>query len=326
VRFVAVARAFVLALAWVAVAAIVAVGAAGVVASMNHFPDTPARAELTWAGDSSAEPALDAATDQLEALSDQVANLSGTATTALTQVVGGDLDGLQATIGTGTLQLGRVDTEASKLADLLTSVPGVGADRELTLSGDLVDRYTALTGTNGLTDGLDASWASFTGRALDAANVTGLLARHDQQTAAAAAQGSAGHYRKALELLGASDATIAQTRELSDRLAKTTDVSTLGEWVDRNATYDAALRDLYESLLTSKGRVTDHVRHAFQTEQLARSQLPEDTRGITVIMADIAQGGLNQAVITIEQARGAISNALDHQRELQQNGQPSQAP
>jgi len=323
---VAVVRAFVLALAWLAVAAIVAVGAAGVVASMNHFPGTPARAELTWAGDSAAEPALDAATNQLETLSDQVAKLSGTATSALTQVVGGDLGDLDTTIADGTLQLGQVNAEAATLADQLKSVPGLGAERELTLSGDLIDRYDALIGTTGLTDGLEANWAGFTGRALDAASVTGLLSRHDKQTADAAAQGSAGHYRKALDLLDRSDAIIAQARDLTDRLAKTSDVSTLSGWVERNATYDAALRDLYQSLLNSKGRVTDHVRRAFQVEQLARLQLPADTRAITVIMAEIAQGGLNQAVISIEQARGAISNALDHQRELQQGSQPSQAP
>ena len=37
-----------------------------------------------------------------------------------------------------------------------------------------------------------------------------------------------------------------------------------------------------------------------------------------MIMSDIARGGLNQAVISIEQARGALSAALDLQHQLQQ--------
>jgi hypothetical protein len=60
------------------------------------------------------------------------------------------------------------------------------------------------------------------------------------------------------------------------------------------------------------------VREAFSGEQAARRGLPADTRGLVVIMSDIARGGLNQAVISIEQARGALSSALDRQHELQQ--------
>ena len=39
---------------------------------------------------------------------------------------------------------------------------------------------------------------------------------------------------------------------------------------------------------------------------------------LVVIMSDIARGGLNQAVISIEQARGALSSALDLQQQLQE--------
>ncbi len=323
-KVVRLARTVLLAVAWLAVAAIVSIGAAGIVASMNHLPSTAARPELTWAADQRAAPALDAATEQLQRLSDQVDQLSGIARDALTQVVGGDLVGLGTTIATGTNQVATVQQQAASLERALAAVPGAGPDRELRLSPGLIDRYDALAGTADLTSTLDADWASFTGRALDAVGLTGLLGRHDQETAAAAAEGSAAHYRKALTLLDRSDATIAQTDALRDRLAKTTDVSTLSAWTDRNATYDAALRNLYQSLLDSKGRVTDRVRKAFQIEQAARSQLPADTRGLVVIMSDVAQGGLNQALISIEQARGALSDALDLQRQLTTG--PDQVP
>ena len=40
-------------------------------------------------------------------------------------------------------------------------------------------------------------------------------------------------------------------------------------------------------------------------------------------MADVAQGGLNQAVISIEEARGKLSAALDLQRQLQRGAAPA---
>jgi hypothetical protein len=217
-----------------------------------------------------------------------------------------------------------VQAAATSLDQALAAIPGTGDGRELRLSSALTARYDALADTADLTSGLESDWAAFAGRALDAASLTRLLARHDTETADAAGQGSAAHYRRALTLLDKSDATIAQARALRDRLARTTDVSTLTQWLDRSAGYDRALRTLYDAMVDSKGRVTDRVRRAFQGEQAARAQLPQDTRGLVVIMADVAQGGLNQAVISIEQARGALGAALDAQRKLQAGPDQSQ--
>jgi hypothetical protein len=316
-------RTFLLAVAWVVMAALIALGGAGVVASMDHVPGTSARPELTWAGDAAAGPALDAATLELERLSVEVDALSTSARLALAQVVAGSLDGLQESIATGTLQLAAVDRQAEVLEASLARVPGPGAQGELRLSADVRRRYEELAGTSGLTAGLEAEWAAFAGRAVDAASLTGLLAEHDRQTAAAAKEGGAAHYRDALELLDRSDATMAKARAMRDRLAPTTEVSTLTTWLDRNAAYDAALRNLYQSLIKANGRVTSSVRQAFAAEQEARRNLPGDTRGLVVIMAELAQGGLNQAVISIEEARGALGAALDAQREPEASAAPS---
>ena len=69
--------------------------------------------------------------------------------------------------------------------------------------------------------------------------------------------------------------------------------------------------------------MTDPVRKAFDGERAARAQLPRDTQALVVIMSDIAQGGLNQAVISIEQARGALGEALDVQEQLQAPASPA---
>ena len=306
-----------LALAWLAIAVVIALGVAGIVASMNHMPSSSGRPELTWTGDRAAESAIDAATDQLQHLADEVDGLSSTARHALTAVAAGDTNALASTIAEGSNQVGVVKDEATELDTALGAVPGVNPTPELHMSAAMFHRYDALSETKGLTDGLESDWAAFTGRALNAATLTGLLSRHDQRTAAAAAQGSAAHYRQALDILDTSDAIVAQSRELRDKLRATTDVETLSIWLDRNAGYDAALRKLYQALLDSKGKVTDRVREAIEGEQVARQGLPPDTRGLVVIMSDIAQGGLNQAVIAIEEARGALGSALDLQHRLQ---------
>ena len=142
-----------------------------------------------------------------------------------------------------------------------------------------------------------------------AIKLTKLLALHDQQTADAARTGTKGDYAGALAKLALSDATIAQTKKLRDDLSATVDVTILTMWIDRNAAYDKALRSLYVAVRSSRGKATPAVKRAIAAQQAALAQLPPDTRGLVLIMADVAQGGLNQAVITIEVARKRLSDA-----------------
>jgi hypothetical protein len=304
------------AIAWTALAVLIALGSAGIVASANQPPGSAGRPELTAAGDAAMEPALDAATQDLATLADEVEALGTTARRALGQVTAGDTASLQETIAQGTALLDRVGALAARLDGSLAAIPYADDQWELHVSAALHRRYDELATVSGVTRGLAGDWAAFTGRSLDAARLGALLARHDEETAAAAARGSDGRYKDAISRLDASDAVLAEARGLRDRLAATTDVATLTAWIDRNADYDAALRDLYKALIASNARVTPAVRRAFEGEQAARAQLPGDTRAVVVIMSDIAQGGLNQAVIAIEEARGVLAQALEVQQQL----------
>ena len=305
-------------IAWLLVAVVIALGGAGVVAAMNHVPATEARPELTWAADQEAAAKLDEATAKLQTLTDSVASLGSFGRQALAAVVAGDIDRVNETIAAGTLQLGSITSARDDLDAVIEQVPGVGNGNELLIAPEIQDRFDGLVSTPGFTLGLEDDWRLFTGRALDAANLNALLAKHDQETAAAAQQGLAEKYPQAVLLLDRSDATIRQLKGIRDRLAATTDVSTLDRWLERNENYDAALRKLYEALIDADGRVTRKVRRAFDAEQQARKRLPVDTRPLIVIMADVAQGGLNQAVISIEETRQSLADALDIQRQLEQ--------
>jgi hypothetical protein len=304
-------------LAWAAVALLVAVGAAGIVATVQQMPGTAARAELTWPADREVEPALDAATADLETLAMQVDGLSSAAREALALLVEGDENGLQAAISEGSTGLLETRSLADRLQASLDAMPHRGDAWELYVAAGLRHRYDEIASAPALAEGLEGDWAILTGQALDAVHLARLLERHDEETAAAASDGAAGRYRKALDALDAPDATIAEARELAGRLAARADTSTLVQWLDLNAAYDRSLRELYEAMLASGGAVTDKVRAASDAERSARARLPRDTRALVVIMSDVAQGGLNQAVIRIEEARGALAAELDVQRSLQ---------
>jgi hypothetical protein len=312
-------------IAWVALALLIAFGSAGIVATMNHAPGTAARPELTAAGDAEMEPALDAATGDLETLATALDTLGATARVSLTQVVAGDIEALRRTLLDGTRGVAEVQGLTTELEQSLAAVPYTGEDWALHVSADLRHRFDELASTTGVTAGVGADWSSLTERSIDAARLTTFLTSHDEQTAAAAKLGSEGKYKDALAQLDVSDATIAESRSLADRLAASTDVSTLRAWIDRNANYDVALRALYEALAKSGARVNAEVRTAFDQEQLARAQLPGDTRALVVIMSDIAQGGLNQAVIAIEEARGSLAQALEVQQRLR-DGSATEPP
>ena len=219
-----VARTGLLTAAWLAIAILVALGGAGVVAALNHLPGTDARPELTWAGDAVAVPALDAATARLQALSDAVDALGGDARDALAELVGGDAAALSGTIDAGGKQLAAVGIASDALSTSLAAIPYTGAHGVLFLSPAVLHRYDELQKTRGVDAGLAGNWAVLSARALSAASVPALLARHDTQTVAAAKEGTGGHYQQALALLDAPDATIATARAIAGRLADVSDV------------------------------------------------------------------------------------------------------
>jgi hypothetical protein len=299
-------------LAWVLIAALIAFGGAGLIQTATKLPTNATREEPpAFAVDPAVEPALARATAELQALTTALDALSGTARDGLAMVSANDAAKLQAEISRGNDELTTVLAGARSLAAAVDAIPYPGPEWQLHMTQDQRNRYLALRSTDGMTDGLDEAWVAFSRGTIDAINLTTLLSRHDDQTAAAAKEGTAGHYAKALTLLDDSDATIAEARAVQDRLAGRVDVSTLRAWLDANAAYDGALRTLYKALVDSRGRVTQAVRDGLKGEQAARAGLPKDAGGIVVIVSDVARGGLNQAVIAIEEARGTLAAALD---------------
>ena len=295
---------------WVLVVAVIAVGAAGLVSAMAHQPGTASRAELTYASDRAIEPGLSGAEADLATLADEVAQLAELGRTALGALVTSKVADLDKAVSDGEQLALAIQVHADRLRKTLKELPGIGPSQELLLSPAVVQRYSRAISALDATNGLAAAWTRLSAGSVSAARVTTLLADHDQTTAAAAANGKAGRYKDALATLAKSDEIIVESRSLRDKLAGTVDVTTLTQWLDLNAEYDTALRALYQSLVDSKGAVNKKVRDAFAAEKAAHARLPGDTKALVIILAEIGRGGLNQAVIGIEEARGTLAQVV----------------
>ena len=73
----------------------------------------------------------------------------------------------------------------------------------------------------------------------------------------------------------------------------------------------AALGRLYKATIDAKGRITNELRQAAIAERRAHDLLPSNTSGLVIILAEIGRGGLNQAVIGIEQTKAKLQAAVD---------------
>lgn len=305
------ARRVAAAIAWLALVVAIALGAAGLVSGADHPPGSSARPELTWARDGDAGAALDAVSADLSELEAQVAALGVQARGALAALNGTETSTVEAAMTEGDRLLDEMLAETTALHLELAQIPYLErTDTGILVSPAIVARHDALLAALDATSGLRPAWNRLTTGSVAAIKLSQLLGQHDTQVADAAALGRAARYQEALGKLDDADATIKSSRALRNQLANTVDVSVLDEWLDRNAAYDKALRGLYAAYSKVGSVVTDALRDAIAAEADARKNLPPDTRGLVVIMAEIGRGGMNGAVIAIEEARGRLTAAL----------------
>lgn len=315
-----------LAVTWLAAALVLALGAAGIVAALDHLPGGTGRPELTWTADRAVADDLDAAADGLLGLAGVVGVLGGDGRAALAALVARDAAALDAAITRGTTQLDAIEAASAALRSDLAALPLRGAERSARYSAPTIARYDALRGALPAVDPLRSTWERLAAGIVPAVELTDHLLEHDRIAATAIQAGGAGEYARAVTRIRAAAAELDRAKEIRNVLAVTVDVATLDEWIARNAAYDEALADLWTSLRRSGGRVTAAVREAAARERAAKEQLPADARALVVILGDVARGGLNQAVIAIEEARGALLDAHDRAAAPAPAASPAPAP
>ena len=292
-----------------AIAAVFALGGAGIVAGADHLPSSGARPELTAAGDAALAPGLDAASAALDTLAGDVAALGSAGRGALSSIVAGDAAGVAREVAAGEAALDAIDASESELRARLDALRLGAPDDAIRLSPSTIGRYERMVAALPAAAGLRETWQVLATGSVPAVALASHLTGHDAKAGEAALAGSEGRYADALARLTEAEAELAAAAAIRDDLAERVDVGTLDGWLARSRAIDAALRELYALLLESQGRDTPEVRGALASVEAARRSLPPDTRALVVILADVARGGLNQAVIAIEEARGRLAEA-----------------
>ena len=295
---------------WTALFAVLAAGAAGLIAQASHAPGGPGRAELTSEGDAALNARLDAATAQLQAISNDVDTLAEDAKTALEEIASADPTRLEDSLRQGGDTAEKIDTETRALLDSLAALPGGEPDAGLRYGNDALVRRAAVLAALDAAASLNANWLQVTAQASEASGLTALIAHHDEVVLAAAAKGRSRQYSVAAQTLDDAILTVASVKRERDRLVADPGPTVLDSWIERNRNYDLALQALYVALDRSHGKLTLKVQSARKAEREAFMQLPPDRRTIIVIVAEVTRGGLTQAVLAIEDARGRMDDAL----------------
>jgi hypothetical protein len=294
-------------LAWLIAVVAISFGGAGLVTAGDPGSGGSVQAILTYDSDATVTPGLDAAQAALVTLGDTVDSFGAQARGALAATVARDTTTVDAAIAKGDDLLAEIVTRTTAIQAALDALPHVGdVDAGLHVSPAVESRYTSIVAALATLDGLDTAWRRLSVGATAAGHLAAQLAEHDRLVGVAAAQGRAANYVAAIKTVTQAETVITETRSFRDALASTVDVSVLDEWLRRNQAYDVALSDLYAAVQT---KVAKKVKAAIAAEKVARAQLPPDSRGLVLIMAGVAEGGLNGAVVAIEQAKAALAAA-----------------
>jgi hypothetical protein len=292
---------------WLAAALVIAFGAGGVAAVGDHPPGDATRPELTARADAEVATALAPILLDLGELEREVTGLGGDARRALGRLNARDAAGLRQAVRDGDERLAVIARLGGRIGLAFDDLPYTAGSSEIGQRSRA--RLSAVEAALRALIPVGGAWDSLAARAGPAAELVVLIERHDTRTFSATQRGADGEYARAIALLKQSLSDLDRAGTIRDALKGTTDVGTLDEWIRRNRAYDEALVTLYQALEDSGGTVTAAVRAAFAEVERRQDLLPQDTRTLVIIMGDVALGGLNQAAIAIEEARGRLSQA-----------------
>jgi hypothetical protein len=299
------------AMAWTALAIAVALGSAGLVSQLAHVPGGPQRQELTYGTDAALSVRLDAASASLRDIASNVDRMADAAKAALGSVASVDPTTLQDNIERGNGAAVLIAQATEDLQNSLAGLPGDGPDAAFVYSNPVLVRRAQILAALDAARGLAASWDSVTARSLDASRAAGLLNTHNQQVFDASQLGHAANYRDAIAKLDTAKITLQDITSLRDQIVAGGETNVLDAWIQVNLNFDTALGNLYAALVASHGKNNVTVQARNRDFEDALSKLPKNNGAIVVIVAQIAQGGLNQAVLAINDAQGRIDEALN---------------
>jgi hypothetical protein len=300
-------------LAWLGLAAILALGSAGLVAAASRPPATGGRDELTYAADKALTDRLDSALGELQILDGDLVALGDQAREVLSFTTQVNQPGLEVAYRTGADTVTRIEQRSTDLGSQLECdpwTPARTAQLELTYSSSLVERWHQVCLAVEGVPPLSQNWSALVDGSQLAMSVANAIARHDSLAAEALQQATQGLYPDALASLAEAHDSLAGAQQVADSFtAAGRDVSTLNQWLDRINGMDIALRALWQAMIDSNGRITDQVTAALRAVADAKALLPDSNAILSVVTYELA-GDLVSEAITIELAKADLSAAL----------------
>jgi uncharacterized phage infection (PIP) family protein YhgE len=303
-------------IAWVLVAAVIALGGAGVAAGAALPPTDATRPELTSRGDAAMVPGLTTLSGGLATLDDKLGQLLGTGEQVLVDLTGMTGPAASAAQISTDLQSGdddllAVDEQAQALQSIYAQLPyDASSDR---ISGRTKGRLAAIREALDLISPITADWQAVSTHAAVATKLLSLMQQHvlaaDQAVLDASGKDRSGKVKTpdlvgALAALDQAEAILTQAGTIRDQLAPTTDMSTYDQWVAVHRTYEDALRRYLAAHLT-----TNDVRiltPLYNQVQAAGARLPTTTAPLVVILGDLEATGLTDGVAAIQRVRTSL--------------------
>src|SRR5262245_7582387 len=203
---------------WPLIAAVIAVGGAGLAAATTNPPGSASRAELTAPGDAAAAPGLERAETELDDLTQDVQRLGDLGRTGLGALVDSKFTELDQTVADGQALAASIEDRSAAIRTELTQLPGTGSEEALTWSPETRRRRDVALAALDATQGLEGAWIKLAAGATTANKLTSLLVDHDTIAGKAAASGKEGKYAAALKTLATAEARLDAARALRDAL------------------------------------------------------------------------------------------------------------
>ncbi len=300
------------AVAWLVMLCIVGIAGAGLILTLDHAPTEEGRPELTARGARIVEPrlaAIDADMLQAAAAGDDIAAAGRQTLTRLRSLDPQRVDAALTAGDTAVADLvaarDRIVAARATLLDGTTSTALPAADR---VRIGAIDSAIAAVGE------LPGYWDQVRFAASAPQELVEDLAAHDARVVAATDAGRAGQWADALARLSNASRYLGLAQAVRETAHQQgLDVTTLDDLLDRLATYDTALTDLYSALQASDGRTTRASSAAEARVNTAQAELPQDQTALVVIVSDLAGPTITPTLLSIESARGALEAVLDSQ-------------
>jgi hypothetical protein len=287
---------------------LVAIGGAGLAVAADRPHTDEFRPELTARADRAFEPWRARMTEQLNVANDGLTDLSLAGREVLGDLYGQDLDELEDSLASGGRLSAALQTVREALLQVrLQQAEEVPDSRLGEANRDVLEGVDEAIETLATVPG---AWQQV-GRSAD--TVAGLLRsleQHDELVFEATAAGRDGRWQDALDLVARADASLAEAAVVRDRLAQTTDVSTLDELLRRYAAYSDALAALYSGLDGGAAPDSPEVAALEANVAAAQAALPADDSALSVIVADAFGPSVTDALVVIERARGGVAETL----------------